>query len=129
MLCSVKVQELKVKCLPMSIMREKRRIRPEADTGWETRGISGHTVCLLPFTAVPQLLSWTARSEVSSSAVAELHGPEREGTTFLPHKQRKMVSQAPVDRFLGRCEDWASRQTDLKCFQTDIMLPSLGPWG
>jgi hypothetical protein len=55
MLCSVKAQELKINaCLNVIYRREERRIqsrvRPEADSVWEGRGIS---VCLLPLTAWP----------------------------------------------------------------------------
>lgn len=78
---------------------------------------------------LPSLHCWPIRSEVSSSVVAELLVRREEGGVQPrpPHKQRKMVSQAPADRFLRRYGDWASRQADLKCFQTDIVLPSLGP--
>lgn len=34
-----------------------------------------------------------------------------------------------TDRFLGLSGDGASRQADLKCFQTDIMLQRVGPCG
>lgn len=86
------------KCLPDVIYRREERrsqsrVRPEADSVWEGRGIS---VCLLPFTAGPQSHSWTVSSEVLSSAVAGLHGQEREGAT-------SPTSQAEKDGFPSSC--------------------------
>lgn len=40
-----------------------------------------------------------------------------------------MVFWTHTGRFLGLSKDGASRQADLKCFQTDIMLQRVSPCG
>lgn len=120
------------KCLPECHLQERREEDSKQGKAWSWQclgrqrylRLSPSPHCLALVTQLDTQL-WSAF--LSSSWVARSR--EGGGQPLLPHKQRKMVSQAPADRFLGRCEDWASRRADLKCFQTDIMLPSLSPWG
>ena len=48
---------------------------------------------------------------------------------FNISKERNMVFWTHTGRFLGLSKDGASRQADLKCFQTDIMLQRVSPCG
>lgn len=58
-------------------------------------------------------------------------GKRNEGGKVLPSSQmrERWFFLTHTDRFPGLSGDGASRQADLKCFQTDIVLQRVGPRG
>lgn len=58
-------------------------------------------------------------------------GKRNEGGKVLPSSQmrERWFFLTHTDRFPGLSGDGASRQADLKCFQTDIVLQRVGPVG